>query len=245
MVLIPAHRLNLDSMDYSQDQLQPAETYTDLLDSATSLNKGRAGDQTVIELINQISRFLHSINYAGLGLTGSKLTYAKDVILNAELLFGNTSLLGEVRDFLVSSVVLDELEVLATAMWPNFNCLLGFEETKENVQLRGFLFDCVIECFDVKYVRHCNSGFKAWTRLPLRMKAEMLIREVGEEVIRWTHSAGMTPDEMIECEMSHNSLGKWTEFDIETFETGAEIGLDILQILVEETVMDIWECKCF
>ncbi|KAJ0099572.1 hypothetical protein Patl1_21437 [Pistacia atlantica] len=240
------HRLHVDSMDYSQDQLHPTEPDTDLLDSATSLSKGRAGNQMVIELVNQISRLLHSINYAGLGLTGSKLTYAKDVILNAELLFGNTSLLnsGGVRDFLVSPFVLDELEVLATAMWPNFNCLLGFEETKEGAQLRGFLFDCVIECFDVKYGRHCNSGFKAWMRLPLRMKAEMLIREVGEEVIRWTHLAGMTPDEIIECEMS-NSLGKWTDSNIEAFETGAEIGLDILQILVEEIVIDIWECKHF
>lgn len=244
--MIPALRLHLVATDYSQDQLQPTEPDADLLDSATSLSKGRAGNQMVIELINQISRLLHGINYTGLGLTGNKVNYARDVILNAELLFGNSSLLHSagVRDFLVSPFLLDELEVLATAMWPNFNCLLGFEETKEGAQLRGFLFDCVIECFDVNYSRHCNSGFKAWTRLPLRLKAEMLIREVGEEVIRWTHFAGMTPDEIIECEMSH-SLGKWTDFYIEAFETGAEIGLEILQIMVEEIVIDIWECKFF
>ncbi|KAK0595139.1 hypothetical protein LWI29_003918 [Acer saccharum] len=239
------HRQHLDSIDDSQGQSQPTEPDADLLDSATSISKGRSTDnQMVNDLVNQISRLLHGINHVGIGLTGSKPTHVKDVILNAELLFGNMSLHNSdgKKDFLVAPFLLDELEVLASAMWPKFNCLLGFEEAKGSNQLRGFLLDCLIEFFNTKYGRYCNSGFKAWTRLPLRTKAEMLIREVGEEVIRWTHLAGMTPDEIIECEMSH-SLGKWTDFDIEAFETGAEIGWDILEILVEEIVTDLYECR--
>jgi hypothetical protein len=42
--------------------------------------------------------------------------------------------------------------------------------------------------------------------------------------------------------MSH-SLGKWTDFEIEGFETGAEIDSDILQTLVEEIAVDLWECR--
>ncbi|KAH7556885.1 hypothetical protein JRO89_XS11G0007500 [Xanthoceras sorbifolium] len=239
------HRLHLDSADYSEYQPQRTEPDADLLDSATSISKGSTGNQMVNDLINQISKLLHGINHAGLGLTGSKLTHTKDVILNAELLFGNTSLHNSdgMKDFLVAPFLLDELEVLASAMWSKFNCLLGFEgEAKDGNQLRGFLFDCLIEFFNAKYGRYCNSGFNTWTRLPLRMKAEMLIREVGEEVIRWTHLAEITVDEIIECDMSH-SLGKWTDFDIEAFETGAVIGRDILQILVEETVTDLYECR--
>ena len=241
---VAGHRLHLDSIDYSEDGPQPTEPDADILDSATSISKGSTGNQMVNYLVNQISRLLHGINHAGLGLTVSKLTHTKDVILNAELLFGNTSLHNPdgMEDFLVAPFLLDELEVLASAMRPKFNCLLGFEGAKDGNQIRRFLFDCLIEFFNTKYVRYCNSGFKAWTRLPLRTKAEMLIREVGEEVIRWTQLAGMTPDEIIECEMSH-SMGKWTDFDIESFETGAEIGWDILQILVEETVTDLYECR--
>lgn len=229
-------------MDYSFDQPQPLETDTDLLDSATSMNGGKTGGKMVTDLLNHISRILQSINLAGGRLTGGKLIYAKNVILNAELLFGNASPRGseKMKRFIIGPFLLDELETLAGAMWINFNSLPGFEESKEGNQLRRFLFDCVIECLDSKYGRYCNSGFKAWRRVPSHMNAEMLIRDIGEEVRRWINLAGMIPDEIIEWEMSH-SLGKWTDFEIEAFETGAEIDWDILQTLVGEIVEDFWE----
>lgn len=241
--LVTGRRLNLDSTEYMRERLQPIEPEEDLSDSSTSSSKQKAStNQMVLDLANQISKLLYSINNNSLHLSGSKLTHAKDVILNAELLFGDMSLhySNGSRDFLVTPFLLDELEILARAMWPNFNSLLGFEDRKEGDQLRGFLFDCLIECFDSKYGRYTNSGFKAWTRLPLRIKAEMLLREVGVEVIKWTHLVGMTPDELIENGMSY-SLGKWTDFEIEAFETGAEIGSEILQILVDEVVADLWD----
>nr|DAD34808.1 TPA_asm: hypothetical protein HUJ06_005448 [Nelumbo nucifera] len=46
------------------------------------------------------------------------------------------------------------------------------------------------------------------------------------------------PDEIIEREMSHG-LGKWTDFEIEAFEAGTEVELDIL---MDEIVMDLWQC---
>ena len=42
------------------------------------------------------------------------------------------------------------------------------------------------------------------------MKSGMLIRDVAEEVRRWTKLAWVVPDELIEWEMSY-SLGKWTD----------------------------------
>ena len=59
------------------------------------------------------------------------------------------------------------------------------------------------------------------------MKSGMLIRDVAEEVRRWTKLAWVVPDELIEWEMSY-SLGKWTDFDTEAYETGAETDWDIL-----------------
>ncbi|XP_073262039.1 uncharacterized protein [Populus alba] len=235
-------RMLLDSMEYSYDQPQPVVTHADLLDCATSLIPGRTGSRIATDLLNHVSRILQSINLAGGGLTGNQLTHAKEVILNTELLFGNATLCNSdrMKRFLIGSLLLDGHEALAGAMWKNLNCLLGFEDSKDGIQLRRFLLDCEIECLDSKYSRYCYSGFKAWKRVPSCMNVEMLIQEIGEEVRRWSDSAGMILDEIIDWEMSH-SLGKWTDFEIEGFETGAEIDRDILQTLVEEIAVDLWE----
>jgi hypothetical protein len=164
--------------------------------------------------------------------------------LNAELLFGKATPCNSdrMKRFLIGPFLLDGLETLAGALWKNLNCLPGFEESKEGNQLRSFLFDCVIECLDSKYTRCINTGFKTRKRVPSCMNADMLIQEIGDEVRRWTDFAGMIPDEIMDSEMSH-SLGKWTDFEIEGFETGAEIDSDILQTLVEEIAVDLWECR--
>ncbi|KAK9271751.1 hypothetical protein L1049_002114 [Liquidambar formosana] len=232
-------KLHYDSMDYCYDQLQTSEPDADLLDSATSLDKGRTCSAMMTDLVNHISKILHSINLAGTELSGSKLTHAKEVILNAQLLFGNAALHSDGMKDIFIAPFLDELDTIANAMSKS-NCCFNFEEMKETNQCRQFLFDCLIECLDSKYGRYCKSGFKAWTRLPLCMSTEMLIQGVDEEVRRWTDLAGKIPDEIIEWEMSH-SLGKWTDFEIEAFEDGAEVGGDILQILVEEIVRDLCE----
>ncbi|KAJ4825596.1 hypothetical protein Tsubulata_022664 [Turnera subulata] len=233
-------RLAPDSMDYSHYQPKQIESDSELLDSATSVHERRPGSNMVTDLLNHISTILQSINLAGGRLTSSKFFHAKEVILNAELVFGNLSSSNSdrVKRLLICPFLLDELETLGAAMWINLSSLLSFEENKGSDQLRRFLFDCVIECLDSKYGRYCNTGFKAWRRVPKSMDAEMLIGEIGEEVRRWTNLLGMIPDEIIEWEMSH-SLGKWTDFEVEAFETGAEIDREILQALVDEIVTDL------
>ncbi|KAJ6371046.1 hypothetical protein OIU77_001538 [Salix suchowensis] len=206
-------RMLLDSMDYSYDQPQPVVIDADHLDCATSLIQGRTGSKIATDLLNHVSEILLSINLA-----------------------------DRMKRSLIGPFLLDGHEALAGAMWKNLNCLLGFEDSKDGNQLKWFLLDCVIECLDSKYSRQCYSGFKAWKRIPSCMNVEMLIQEIGEEVRRWSGFAGMIPDEIIDWEMS-NSLGKWTDFEIEGFETGAEIDWDILQTLVEEIAVDLWESR--
>lgn len=242
---VPKHRLCPDSMDYSYDQLQPLEPDVDLLDSATSLDKGRTGSELVTNFVRNVSKMLHIIDLTGARLTGIKLAHANEVILNAELLlFGAMTAHNSdgMEGFLIIPHLLDQLESFARVAWTNSNEFIGLEDTKEGNRLRGFLFDCIIECLDSKYNLYCSSGFRAWSRLPLCMNTKMLILDVEEEVRRWTDLAGMVPDEIIEWEMSH-SLGKWTDFDIEAFETGHQIDGDILQNLVEEIVMDLLDCR--
>ena len=112
----------------------------------------------------------------------------------------------------------DDLDSMASdAMWTDANgVVVGCEDSKQRKELKGFLLDCVIEYLESNCCQYFNSGSKAWTKLPLCMKAEMLAQEVKREINEWLSMVGMVPDEIIEWEMSH-SLGKWTDFDIEAF----------------------------
>ncbi|PQP92082.1 uncharacterized protein Pyn_30523 [Prunus yedoensis var. nudiflora] len=230
------------SMDYSDDQLQLGH-YGDLIDSATSVDRKKTGSEMMTALVNNVSRILHSINAGGERLRGDKLTHANEVILKAELLFGNVTLhkMDVMKGLFISPLLLD-LETIASSMMKNFDVLSSLGDTKEGTKLSEFLFDCVIEHLDSKYGRYCNSGFRFWEKLPLCMNRKLMIQEVEDEMQKWTDLAGMIPDEMIEWDMNH-ALGKWTDFNIEAFEAGSEIDGDILQSLVNEVVMDLRECR--
>ncbi|KAK3017096.1 hypothetical protein RJ639_007670 [Escallonia herrerae] len=224
------HKMHADFV-CSYNEPQPVEPDADLLDSAASYDR-----------LAHISEVLSNLDVVGPRIKGSKFSHAKEVILKAEIVFGS-AILHDPRGtegFSVSHFLINELETLASVMWTHYGCFLSFEDMKEGSLLKGFLFDCVIEYLDTKYVQYTIAGLKAWTRLPLCRNAETLIREVVEEVRRWTSMAGMIPDEIIEGEMSC-SLGKWTDFDIEAFETGVELELDILQTMVDEVVKELWE----
>lgn len=157
-----------------------------------------------IELLKKVSKTLCGINQAGIRLSGDSLFHAKEVLLNAELVFGNV---------------------------PEELLLVPYLQEENKILINRFLFDCAIECLDSRY---SNLGFKAWRSLPESMNSKLLMQDVR----KWTEFAGMALDELIEWEMSH-SLGKWTDFDIEAHETGTEISLSILDVLVEEIAVDL------
>ncbi|XP_027350806.1 uncharacterized protein LOC113861902 [Abrus precatorius] len=237
------HGIHPDSMNYSYGQLEQFEHDTELLDSATSCNKGRASE-ILTDLVNQIPMTLESLYSFGTQLTRSKLNHMKDILLNAELVLGITTDCreDEVPQLLVYRFLDKELDTMVgDAMW-TVNCFVGCEDSKHRKELKGFLLDCVIEYLESNCCQYFNSGFKAWTKLPLCMKAKMLAQEVKREINKWLCMVGMVPDEIIEWEMSH-SLGKWTDFDIEAFEAGVDLDGDILQILVDEVVEDLVCCK--
>ncbi|RDX81684.1 hypothetical protein CR513_37605, partial [Mucuna pruriens] len=232
------HGFHPDSTNYSYyGQL---EHDAELSDSATSFNKGRIGE-ILTYLVNQIPRALESLYTFGTEFTRSKLNHMKDILLHAELVLGIATdhREDEVPQLVIYRFLLDELDNMAgDAMWTDVNGFVSCcEDSKQRKELKGFLLDCVIEYLESNCCQYFNSGFKAWTKLPLCMKAEMLAEEVKREINKWLSMVGMVPDEIIEWEMSH-SLGKWTDFDIEAFEAGGDIDGDILQILVDEVVED-------
>ncbi|OIW17562.1 hypothetical protein TanjilG_08840 [Lupinus angustifolius] len=236
------HGFQPDSTNYSYDQLEHLEFDQDILDSATSFNKGRICSEKLTDRANQIPKALQSLYSFGTSLTTSNLTHMKDVILNAELVLGLSTKHSEddvVPQSVISWFLLNELDTMADdAMWTDFNVFVCCEDSKQRKELKGFLFDCVIEYLESNCCRYFNCGFEAWTKLPLCMKPEILHQEVTREMKNWACLVGMVPNEIIEWEMSH-SRGKWTDFDMEAFEAGVDMNGDIIEILVEEIVEDL------
>ncbi|KAM6546457.1 hypothetical protein CsatB_027193 [Cannabis sativa] len=238
------HMLFSESMDCSSDQLRCLGQDSDLSDSATSLSKERTCCERMTTLVNNVSRILDSINFDGGRLTESNLAHAKDVIVNAGLLFGNVTLycLEGTEGLFIGPVLLD-LEKVANAAWTNINIFTGTDANKTENQYRVLLFDCLIECLESKYGEYTNSKLKAWTRFASCMNREMIIGDLEKEMNKWTSLAGMLPEDIVEWEMSHG-LGKWIDFDIEAFEGGDEVCSNIFQDLVDETLNELTRLGC-
>ncbi|XP_004492947.2 uncharacterized protein [Cicer arietinum] len=225
-------------------QIEQSEHDDELLDSAESFNKGSIG-KIITNIVNQIPMALQYLYSFGTQFTRSNFNNMKHVLLNAELVLGisNDYSEEELPQLLIYRFLLNELDTMADdAMWTDFNGLAGFEDSKPRKMLKGFVFDCVMEYLESNCFQYFYTGFKVWTKLPLCIKAEMLAQEVKREVKKWSCMAGMAPDEIIEREMGR-SLGKWTDFDIEGFETGVDIDGDILHNLVDEVFEDLVGCK--
>lgn len=232
------HKPQPDHMHLPCDTVQPVCSEADLLDSASSANTSRGHNVIMVtDLLKHTARVLHNVDLVRARLTGAKLDYVQEVVLYTEMVFGTAGIHGSSSfvSFLIGPF-LDELENLVKAAWKN-TVILGFEVRKEENPIRRFLFDSVIECLDVKYNRHTNCGYRAWIRLPKCMNLDILIQLFDQEMRKWISVSGRSPDELIEGDMS-TSLGKWTDFEIEAFETGAEISHNIVESLVDEMVVD-------
>ncbi|CAH9119147.1 unnamed protein product [Cuscuta epithymum] len=176
----------------------------------------------VTDLTNNVTEVLEKTKlFYGYLRKGSKLNYAKEVILNAELVVSN---------FSITRFVLEDLETLSCVITMRFSDILGIHTTRNENVLKRFVFDCLLEFLDSKCV------FKACAKLPPFTNVETLVFEILEEVKLWMGMKGWAHDELLDWDMSH-SLGEWTGFGIDkAFECGAEIGQLILHSLVEEVV---------
>ncbi|KAK1269911.1 hypothetical protein QJS04_geneDACA018529 [Acorus gramineus] len=220
---------------------QPYELDADLLDSAISTKISRFGLENVNVVLGDAPKT--EISAASeVEPEGNELSYVGKVVANAELLFDNISQCDPDRReyFLIDPSLLDALEALVDSSWIYPSSDLHLTEAKNGDKLRRFLFDCMIDYLDMKYSHCCNSGYKAWARLPLFFNREDLPGRVFEEIRKWREMSSRFLDEILEWEMSH-STGKWTGFETEAFEAGSEIERDILHTLVDEMVVDLWQ----
>ncbi|PHT99804.1 hypothetical protein BC332_29592 [Capsicum chinense] len=230
----PEDKVLAELVDSVDDEPLFPEPDRDLSDCETSLSIRRS----CRELIHNVSGVLSKIDL----LKGSKLSYAKQVILDAELIFGTTpqqQALPVEDGFSVSHFLLNEHEMFSSFLWMAFGELLGCNDPKQMNQLKGFTYDCLLEYLDSKFSPISDSGLRTCTKLPSSMTKEILIADIIDEVEEWTQFVGLIPDELIEWDMSH-FLGKCTDFEIEEYECGTEVARHILQELVDEVVLDLY-----
>ncbi|CAA2955547.1 Hypothetical predicted protein [Olea europaea subsp. europaea] len=238
------YKMLTETLDCPYDDPPSLGRGTDLLDSATSEKIAKSGREYIIDVHEHISEVLCCMELANCGLSGSMLDYAKKVLLNVKLVFGNATSPASIprQGFSIKNLFLYQLETLASVLQMNLDCFLNIKDGKEVNQLRRFTFDSVIEYLDSRFGQYAKSGFKVLTKLPFFVNTEMLIFDIVEEVRRWGESSGLIYDELIEKEMS-DSLGQWTDFDIEKFELGIQIAMHLFQILVDEIVVELWNCR--
>ncbi|KAK1423479.1 hypothetical protein QVD17_18782 [Tagetes erecta] len=221
-----------DSMSYSyDDESQFQESETEPFFSRVALRKENAHYKLVADLLTYISQVLCSMGFVDVRRNRN----IKEVIFNSELVLRNqmTHNPNEMNSFFICDLIL-ELDTLADVMWTRLGNFLGSQ--KSGYQLKRFVFDSLIEYLELKYCQYTKCGFRTWTSLPRFLGFGKLVRDVVEEVRRWMC---VTSDELkVEMDARH-CVGKWSDFEIEAYETGAKVAWDIFETLIDEVVIDI------
>ncbi|KAF9593215.1 hypothetical protein IFM89_020710 [Coptis chinensis] len=236
-----ARKLHSESMEPSDNQPQPSEYDAELSDCATSISTARTRMDKMTDSLDSIQFVLDGTDRNNIGIVRNDLYYASEVIINADILLGSLSESHRVGDFPVAPL-LDKLGALPDAPWSTPNCGMEIVGSKDGYQRRKFLLDCLLEFLDSKYGVYCKSRFKAWPTLPFQVNGESLTKEVYEEIQRCEEFVGKSSDDILMRDMNH-SLGSWMDFEVEAFEIGQKIESDILQVLVNEVVIDLEQCR--
>ncbi|KAK1295499.1 hypothetical protein QJS10_CPA16g01620 [Acorus calamus] len=104
---------------------------------------------------------------------------------------------------------------------------------------REVLLDCARECLDLKCSQYFNGGYKTWAKGVAVVGNEVLLaEELYKEVSQWTTMGDWMVDELVDNDMS-SRLGRWMDFETESFEAGVEIERGIFSWLIDEVVADI------
>ncbi|XP_038978830.1 uncharacterized protein LOC120109154 isoform X1 [Phoenix dactylifera] len=156
--------------------------------------------------------------------------YVREILSNTKSLFKNLDLCQMDHDSgILDPLLFDKLETGGS--------LTAQEGEERDFRMRRkMLFDCVNECLDLKCSRYFHAGYRMWAK-GMAVVMKDLTEELYREISGWRSMGEWMVDELVERDMS-NHLGRWVDFEIETFEAGVEMGMGILNSLVDEVVAD-------
>ncbi|CAI8584889.1 unnamed protein product [Vicia faba] len=158
-----------------------------------------------------------------------ELEYVKDILSSAELMAGELAV--DETENMITPTLFDMLEIQRTEVE-------SYEEYSKTQ--RKAIFDCVSECLGLKCRQVFVARCKTWPRWITFMRKRWLAEEVYKEMLEFrSMEEEVVVDEIIRKDMC-TPLGRWLDFDIEAFENGLEIELDIVTFLIDELVSDLW-----
>lgn len=199
---------------------QPLDLDFELLDSATSVSSCTGIDPTTLVI-------------------QSTVRFSDETISNAKLLL--ESILLDSENTLHSSVnsfLCDIFTSISAAFFARMKSNLSLSEAKILNNLKGFLFDCLMESLDSRFNHFSMSGYKIWLKLPVLLSKEKLLKDIEEEIGSLMEMAGKCLDGLAEQELGSSAVS-WSAFEAEASETGMEMEGSILQDLVDEMVSDL------
>ncbi|CAL0300121.1 unnamed protein product [Lupinus luteus] len=159
-----------------------------------------------------------------------ELEYVKDILTNAELM-AEEFVVGH-TDKIVMPNLFDVLENHSNET-ENYN--------KEYSKLeRKVLFDTISECLELRCRKAFVGSCKGWPIWMASVKRKSrLAEELYKEVLGFKNVEEETVvDEHVSKDMSIG-LGTWLDFDIEAFQEGLDVELDIVIYLINELVVDL------
>ncbi|OIV90887.1 hypothetical protein TanjilG_15620 [Lupinus angustifolius] len=182
------------------------------------------GNTTIKELMSILVDFTRST-------WKIELEYVKDILTNAELM-AEEFVVGQ-TDKIITPNLFDVLENRSNET-ENYN--------KEYSKLeRKVLFDTISECLELRCRKAFVGSCKGWPIWMASVKRKSrLAGELYKEVLRFKNveEETMVVDELVSKDMSIG-LGTWLDFDIEAFQEGLDVELDIVTYLINEIVVDL------
>ena len=198
----------------------PAEADTELCDSACSTST-----KTIVKKKNTSACSLMKSERSS---STWELDYVNDILCNVELMYMDFAI-GRARD-IVNPHLFNQLESRKK----------GYESDGGESRIRRkVIFDCVSECLDLRCRRYVGGGHKMWAKgIAMVRRNEWLAREVYKEISSWRGMGDSMVDELVDKDMS-SQYGRWLEFEVDTFELGAEVEDQIFNSLVDDFVAEI------
>lgn len=171
----------------------------------------------------------------------SKLKHPGEVTTTVELLLTNVRSSSRQRSkessktFLLRTVEF-ALATLTTGSKQDPNAI----KAKEASSLRKLALDLVWDCLDSTCSQLCNSGYRSFSKVGLVCTEERLAAEVRKEIARCSDMAGRGLDELAVGEVEH-AVEAGMGSMLEAFQIGAQIEQDLVQELVNEIWVDMFE----
>ncbi|KAH7666642.1 hypothetical protein IHE45_12G009500 [Dioscorea alata] len=188
--------------------------------NTNATNKATTSESEIDLSDSASSSFTETADTASEDLNG--LDYVKDI------LFSTGSMFKDLGSCYVAHV--------GEALDPLLYEKLEIKRSKESRLKRKVLFDCVNECLDLKCGRYFRSGYRTWSQ-GVAVVGKDLAEELYQEISSWKSMGDWIVDELVDKDMSSH-LGKWTDFEIESFEAGVDIEEQILSSLIDELATD-------